>query len=226
MNRPGIKLHQSWLNVLADEFDKPHMHQLKAFLQREKQQHIFYPPGNLFFNALNTTPFDKVKVVILGQDPYHGPGQAHGLSFSVPRGIQAPPSLINIFTEIRNGLGIQSPNHGDLTPWAQQGVLLLNTTLSVRANQAKSHAGQGWEQFTDRIIDELNHKRDGLAFALWGRHARNKAERINRQKHLILETSHPSPFSADYGFFGSNHFGKINDWLRSRGELEINWQIL
>ena len=226
MSRPGIKLHESWLNVLADEFDKPHMHQLKSFLQQEKMRHEVYPPGNMFFNALNTTHFDKVKVVILGQDPYHGRGQAHGLCFSVPRGIQPPPSLINIFTEIRNGLGIQPPNHGDLTSWAQQGVLLLNTTLSVRANQPKSHAGKGWEQFTDRVIDELNHKREGLVFALWGRHARNKAERINRQKHLILETSHPSPYSVDYGFFGSNHFGKINDWLRSRGETPINWQVL
>ena len=220
-----VQLEASWLEVIGDEFNKPYIGELRVFLQQEKQRYVVYPAGSLYFNALNTTPFNQVKVVILGQDPYHGPNQAHGLCFSVQKGVPAPPSLINIFQEIHNSLGISPPDHGDLTNWARQGVLLLNTTLSVRANKPKSHAGKGWEQLTDRIIDELSKRHERLIFVLWGRHARNKAERIDRSKHLILEAPHPSPYSASYGFFGCNHFKLINDDLINQGKTPINWQL-
>ena len=225
MTNKRPQLHEEWLNFLEAEFQKDYMKQLKSFLLQEKKQYKIYPPGPQIFNALNSTPFSQVKVVILGQDPYHGHGQAHGLSFSVNRGIQAPPSLQNIFQEIYNELGTQQPGHGDLISWAQQGVLLLNTTLTVRAGQARSHADKGWETFTDCIIKTLNDHKEGLAFVLWGRDAKSKQQIIDRQKHLVLMSSHPSPYSANYGFFGCGHFAQINQFLESRGQKPINWQL-
>jgi uracil-DNA glycosylase len=219
------EVHSSWLVYLKDEFEKDYMKHLKQFLVKEKKHHEVYPPGPLIFNALNTTPLDQVKVVILGQDPYHGRGQAHGLSFSVLKGVTTPPSLRNIFKELNDSLGIVQPNHGDLTEWAQQGVLLLNTTLTVRASTPKSHAGQGWEEFTGRVIDILNDERDGLVFMLWGSHAMTKREQIDANRHLILTSPHPSPFSAHKGFFGCGHFVKANEHMRNRNETEINWQL-
>ncbi|MBK06512.1 MAG: uracil-DNA glycosylase [Deltaproteobacteria bacterium] len=223
--RKKPQLSESWLEILGDEFDKPYMDELRAFLREEMKKHKVYPPGSLMFNALNVTPFEKARVIILGQDPYHGPNQAHGLSFSVQRGVKPPPSLQNIFQELNNSLGVPIPKHGDLTSWAEQGVLLLNTTLSVRARSPKSHAGKGWEEFTDRIIDELNEKREGLVFVLWGSHAGKKATRIDQMKHLVLRSAHPSPYSADRGFFGCNHFSIINEHLERRGETPINWEL-
>ena len=225
MSNKRPQLVEDWLKILEDEFSKEYMLKLKQFLFNEKQNHRIYPPGNKIFNALNTTPFNDVKVVILGQDPYHGHGQAHGLCFSVNKGIPLPPSLQNIFQELHNELGIQQPNHGDLSSWAQQGVLLLNTTLTVRANQARSHANQGWEIFTDCIIKSLSDHKEGLVFVLWGRDAKSKQQIIDRQKHLILTSSHPSPYSAGYGFFGCGHFLQINQYLESRGLGPINWQL-
>ncbi len=219
------QLESSWLNVLGDEFEKPYMAKLKAFLIEEKKSNQVFPPGSLIFNAFNTTPFDKVRVVILGQDPYHGPGQAHGLSFSVRRGVQPPPSLQNIYKEIYQSLGIPPANHGELTSWAMQGVLLLNTTLTVRARSAKSHAGKGWEIFTDEVIRVLNEKRENLVFVLWGRHAGSKAALIDQNRHLILASSHPSPFSAHSGFFGCGHFVAVNRHLEQCGMSPINWQL-
>ncbi|MDJ0835813.1 MAG: uracil-DNA glycosylase [Acidobacteriota bacterium] len=225
-NRKQPQLHASWMEVLGDEFEKPYMAQLRQFLIEEKRRGaVVYPPGSLMFNALNTTHFDKVKVVILGQDPYHGRNQAHGLSFSVMRGVKPPPSLVNMFRELQTSLGIHPAAHGDLTHWAQQGVLMLNTTLSVRAGQPKSHAGKGWETFTDRVIDVLNAEREGLAFVLWGRHAGTKAARIDRTRHLILTAPHPSPYSAHSGFFGCGHFVRVNEHLKARGEAPIDWQL-
>ena len=219
------QLHATWLVHLEAEFSKPYMQSLRQFLVQEKTVAPVYPPGPLIFNALNTTPLDAVKVVILGQDPYHGPGQAHGLSFSVNRGVRPPPSLENIFKELRDSLGIQPAGHGDLSSWAAQGVLLLNTTLTVRARTPKSHAGKGWETFTDRVIDVLNQQREGLVFMLWGRHAGAKTERIDRQRHLILNAPHPSPFSAHSGFFGCGHFIAANRHLEQRGEAPIDWRL-
>ncbi len=218
-------LPESWLNAIGDEFTKPYMLELKKFLLAEKQRSRVYPPGPMILNALSTTPFDKVRVVVLGQDPYHGRGQAHGLSFSVQRGVKPPPSLENIFKELNDSLGIPFPKHGDLTHWAEQGVLMLNTTLTVRERSPKSHAGKGWEAFTDRIIDELNEQREGLVFLLWGRHAGNKASRVDERKHLILTAPHPSPYSASSGFFGCNHFRTTNQHLESRGEAPIDWSL-
>ncbi len=219
------QLEKSWLNVIGDEFQKPYMRELKAFLLEEKKKAIVYPPGPLIFNALNTTPFHAVKVVILGQDPYHGPNQANGLAFSVARGVKIPPSLQNIFKELHESLGIPYPSHGDLTHWARQGVLLLNATLTVRARSANSHAGKGWERFTDRIIDELNQRRQDLVFVLWGRYAGRKAQRIDAQRHLILTAPHPSPYSARSGFFGCNHFAIINQHLSRLGLSPIDWRL-
>ncbi len=223
----ALKLEESWKNILEPEFDKPYMAGLRAFLLDEKEKgQLIYPPNQLIFNALNTTPFDKVKVVILGQDPYHGAGQAHGLSFSVPKGINPPPSLQNIYKELDSEFkDFIIPRHGDLTRWAEQGVLLLNATLTVRANQAGSHQGKGWEEFTDRIIKELSDKRDGIVFLLWGRFAQNKAVLIDAQKHHVLKAAHPSPFSAYNGFFGSNHFSKTNTLLEKQGKKPIDWQV-
>lgn len=220
------KLEESWKAVLADEFQKPYMHDLKAFLQQERKAgNVFYPPGPLIFNALNSTPFDQVKVVILGQDPYHGPGQAHGLSFSVPQGVQIPPSLQNIYKELKADLGIPIASHGNLEHWARQGVLLLNATLTVRAGQAASHHNKGWERFTDAIIHALNERREGLVFVLWGRNAQEKAKFIDRKRHHVLTAAHPSPLSASNGFFGSRPFSKINQILEAIGQKPIDWAL-
>lgn len=221
-----IDLEDSWLNILQPEFEKPYFKQLKSFLIEEKEKYTIYPPGSLIFNALNLTPFNKVKVVIIGQDPYHGPGQAHGLCFSVQTGIKQPPSLVNIYKEISADLGIaMSAENGNLEDWAKQGVLLLNATLTVRARQAGSHQGKGWEQFTDKIISELAQRREGLVFLLWGRFAQNKASLVDVSRHHVLKAAHPSPFSAYNGFMGCKHFSQTNQYLKSIGEEEIDWQI-
>ncbi|RQO70144.1 uracil-DNA glycosylase [Pedobacter sp. KBW06] len=222
-----VDLDKSWVEALDGEFDKAYMKALKAFLLEEKENgYTIYPKGADIFNALNHTPFDKVKVVILGQDPYHGVGQAHGLSFSVQKGMTIPPSLKNIYKELLEDIpGFQIPSHGNLTQWADQGVLLLNATLTVRAQTAGSHQGKGWETFTDKIISELSAQRTGIIFILWGRYAQNKAALIDTSKHTILTAAHPSPFSAYNGFFGSNHFSKTNAKLIEEGKAPINWQI-
>ncbi len=226
MNSAGIQLHDSWLEHLAAEFEQPYMQQLRAFLAQQKQQRKqVYPPGKLMFNALNSTPFDQVSIVILGQDPYHGPGQAHGLCFSVPKGVPAPPSLQNIFKEIRDDLGLPIPAHGCLQAWADRGVLLLNSVLSVEHKQAGSHAGKGWEVFTDRIIALLNEHRQGLVFLLWGSYAQRKGQLIDSEKHCVLKSVHPSPLSAHRGFMGCRHFSQANDYLLSIGRPAIDWSI-
>jgi uracil-DNA glycosylase len=225
-NDQSIQLDPSWLEVLGQEFDQPYMAELKAFLQTEKQNgKAIYPPGKHIFNALNSTPFDRVKVVILGQDPYHGPNQAHGLCFSVQPGVVLPPSLRNIYKELQSDLGISPPGHGCLQSWAEQGVLLLNATLTVERGKAGSHQGRGWEQFTDAIIAALNEKRENLVFLLWGSYAQRKGEFIDRQRHLVLEAPHPSPFSANRGFFGCRHFSKANHYLREYGRAPVDWQL-
>ena len=222
----NIRLHSSWLSRLQSEFDSPYMVQLKQFLQAEKdQKKIIYPPGKWIFNALDSTPFDDVKVVIIGQDPYHGPGQAHGLCFSVLPGVPFPPSLRNIFTEIQQDLGIAPPDHGCLQYWAQQGVLLLNATLTVEQSNAGSHQKKGWEQFTDAIIHRLNDEREGLVFLLWGSYAQKKASFVDEKKHLVLKSPHPSPLSAHRGFFGNKHFSSINRYLESQGRVPIDWRL-
>lgn len=222
----NIQLHQSWLEQIGAEFEQPYMIALKQFLQKEKQaRKVIYPPGSQIFNALNTTPFDNVKVVILGQDPYHGPGQAHGLCFSVQDGVPPPPSLVNIFKEIHDDLGLPIPNHGNLQAWAEQGVLLLNATLTVEQGRAGAHQGQGWEQFTDAIIHALNAKRENLVFLLWGSYAQRKGEFIDTHKHCVLKSPHPSPLSAHRGFLGNRHFSRTNAYLRSKGLSEINWAL-
>lgn len=218
-------LEDSWKAQLGDEFNAEYFTQLKAFLLAEKQTQRVFPPGNKIFSAFNHTPFDKVKVVILGQDPYHGDGQAHGLSFSVPDGIAKPPSLVNIFKEIHADLDLPIPTSGNLEKWADQGVLLLNATLTVRANLAGSHQKCGWENFTDAAIKKLSEKRENLVFILWGRFAQNKEILIDANKHLILKAAHPSPFSAYNGFFGCKHFSKTNEYLRGKGIVEIDWRI-
>jgi uracil-DNA glycosylase len=219
------RLEESWLKILEPEFNKDYMLKLKAFLEQETKQYIVYPEGKNIFNAFWKTPFDKVKVVILGQDPYHGPKQAHGLCFSVSRGVPAPPSLINIFKELNSSLRVPIPKHGCLESWAQQGVFLLNTVLTVRAGQPQSHAGQGWEIFTDKVIEVLNAQRQNLVFMLWGSPARRKAAMIDRQRHLVLEAAHPSPLSAHKGFFGSNHFKLANDYLSANSMEAIDWTL-
>lgn len=220
-----IQLEPSWLQHLQGQFDQPHMAQLRAFLVEEKLKHPVFPPGAEMFNAFQFTPFDQVRVVILGQDPYHGPGQAHGLCFSVRKGVRPPPSLQNIFKELHQDLDVPKPEHGELTQWAQQGVLLLNTVLSVRAHSANSHRGKGWEQFTDRVIELLNAQREGLVFVLWGSAAGRKAEMIDAQRHLILRSPHPSPLSAHRGFFGCRHFSQINAHLQRQGGAPIDWAL-
>lgn len=220
------RLHDSWKDALASEFQAPYFRELKAFLLKEREAgQVFYPPGPLIFKALDSTPFDQVKVVVLGQDPYHGPGQAHGLSFSVPDGIPAPPSLNNIFKELHADLGLPIPAHGNLEKWAAQGVLLLNATLTVRAHQAASHQGKGWERFTDAIIRVLNERREGLVFVLWGRFAREKGQFIDRDRHHVLTAPHPSPLSAHNGFFGCRHFSAINRLLEKGGQAPIDWSL-
>ena len=219
------QIEESWKAVLSDEFNKDYFLKLKQFLLDEKKRPAIYPNGKDIFNAFNYTPFAKVKVVILGQDPYHGNGQAHGLSFSVPKGIKSPPSLKNIFKELHGDLNFEIPNHGDLTTWAQQGVLLLNATLTVRAKQAASHQKKGWEQFTNRVIKEISDKKEGVVFLLWGRFAQDKEVLIDSTKHHILTAPHPSPFSAHSGFFGCKHFSKTNYLLSQQNKNPINWQI-
>ncbi len=218
-------MHASWLEVIGAEFEKEYMHNLKAFLLDEKKRHIVYPKSSEIFNAFNLTPFNEVKVVILGQDPYHGPNQAHGLCFSVQNGIQTPPSLQNIFKELHTDLGCNIPKHGNLESWAKQGVLMLNSTLTVRANQAGSHQKQGWEIFTDSVIKTLSDKKQNLIFLLWGNYAKAKAELIDSTKHKMLTAAHPSPFSAHYGFFGCKHFSKTNEHLNSLDLNPIIWQV-
>src|ERR1051326_367733 len=218
-------INESWKVVLEKEFHSDYFKSLKEFLVEERKKNVVYPPGSRIFAALNHTPFDKVKVVIIGQDPYHGAGQANGLCFSVSAGIQQPPSLQNIFKEIHDDLGIPIPKTGNLEPWAKQGVLLLNATISVRANQAGSHQKKGWENFTDAIIKALSEKRKGLVFLLWGRFAQAKENLIDKTKHHILKAPHPSPFSVHSGFFGCKHFSKTNELLKQEGLGEINWKI-
>lgn len=224
----AVDLEDSWLKVLGAEFEKPYMKSLKAFLQQEKQAgHTVYPKGTDIFNAFKQTPFDEVKVVILGQDPYHGVGQAHGLSFSVQKGVSPPPSLKNIYKELADEFpDFKIPSHGELTSWAKQGVLLLNATLTVRAHTAGSHQNKGWEQFTDKVITELSEKRTGLVFILWGNYAKQKEALIDQTKHFIIKSAHPSPFSAYNGFFGSKPFSKTNEILTKEGKQEIDWQVI
>jgi uracil-DNA glycosylase len=220
-------LEPGWLKVLEPEFEKQYMKDLKAFLVQEKEAgHTIFPKNADIFNAFNYTPFDKVEVVILGQDPYHGEGQAHGLSFSVKKGVIAPPSLKNIYKELETDIeGFISPNHGQLTQWAEEGVLLLNASLTVRAHQAGSHQGKGWEAFTDQAISQLSQQKTGLVFLLWGKFAQNKSVLIDEQKHTVIKSAHPSPFSAYTGFFGSKPFSRTNAALIANGKKPINWQI-
>ena len=221
-------LEPGWLTVLEEEFEKDYMKSLKAFLLEEKEKgNTVYPKGTDIFNALNTTPFDKVKVVILGQDPYHGAGQAHGLSFSVQKGVAVPPSLKNMYKELETDIdGFKTPGHGNLTYWAEQGVLLLNATLTVRASEAGSHQKRGWEIFTDEIIKALSQKREHIIFLLWGKYAQQKAELIDARKHHVLMAAHPSPFSAYNGFFGSKHFSKTNQLLVQDNLTPIDWKLI
>jgi uracil-DNA glycosylase len=219
------QIDQSWKDILHDEFNKPYFPALKEFLLAEKKLSIIYPPGDKIFAAFNHTPFNQIKVVILGQDPYHGPGQAHGLCFSVPEGIQPPPSLVNIFKEIKSDLGIAIPKHGNLQKWAQQGVLLLNATLTVRANQAGSHQKKGWEIFTDRVIELISQHNKNIVFLLWGNYAQQKSSLIDSGKHLVLKSVHPSPLSASRGFLGCRHFSQTNSYLLKNNIEPINWDI-
>ena len=226
MSEKNIQIDDSWKIALADEFDKPYFKELRHFLATEKQSgKTIYPPGSLIFNAFNSTPFDKVKVVILGQDPYHGDGQAHGLCFSVQYGVKPPPSLVNIYKELKSDVGIEIPAHGNLQKWTEQGVFLLNAMLTVEANQPASHQKKGWEEFTNAVIQKLSKERSGLIFMLWGNFAQQKAVLIDETKHTILKAAHPSPFSAYNGFFGCKHFSKTNEILKAKGEEEIDWQV-
>ncbi|MBJ9704295.1 uracil-DNA glycosylase [Acinetobacter calcoaceticus] len=222
-----VQLEESWKISLAPFLLSPQMDNLRDFLFQEKQaQKIIYPPSKQIFSALNTTPLADVKVVILGQDPYHGPNQANGLSFSVQKGIALPPSLRNIFHELHTDLGIPAPRHGDLTKWAKQGVLLLNSVLTVEAGQPTSHQKQGWEAFTDEVIDVLNEQREHVVFVLWGAYAQRKGQRINRDRHLVLTAAHPSPLAANRGgFFGCKVFSKTNQYLKQHGIEPIDWQL-
>ncbi len=220
----NVKIEETWREQLGGEFDKQYFVNLTNFVRQEYVNGTCYPPGKLIFNAFNLCPFDKVKVVIIGQDPYHEPGQAHGLSFSVNDGVPFPPSLINIFKEIHDDIGTPMPASGNLTRWAEQGVLLLNATLTVRAHQAASHQRKGWEEFTDAAIKALNAHRDNLVFILWGGYARSKAPLIDSSRHLILQSVHPSPLSANRGgWFGNHHFSRANLYLREHGKKEIEW---
>lgn len=219
----NVRIEESWRQRLQSEFDKPYFTELVSFVRSEYSQGACYPPGSKIFNAFNTTPFDDVKVVILGQDPYHEPGQAMGLSFSVPEGVLLPPSLKNIYAEIHDELGVPVPSSGDLTRWARQGVLLLNATLTVRRGQAGSHQRRGWETFTDAAINRLAAEREHLVFMLWGSYAGQKASFIDSNRHLVLRSAHPSPLSAYRGFFGNHHFQLCNDYLSRNGVKPIEW---
>ncbi|RLD59164.1 MAG: uracil-DNA glycosylase [Bacteroidetes bacterium] len=218
-------IEAGWKSVLLDQFQSPYFRTLKEFLVEEKKKYTLYPPGRLIFNAFQRTPFDRVKVVILGQDPYHGKGQAHGLCFSVPQGIPKPPSLVNIFKELQADLSIAIPEHGTLDKWADQGVLLINATLTVRDSQAGSHQKHGWETFTNRVIEVVSQEKSGVVFLLWGRFAQAKESLIDSSKHLILKSAHPSPLSAYNGFFGCKHFSLTNDYLEKQGKPGIDWAL-
>lgn len=218
-------IEEGWKQVLMEEFQSPYFSSLKEFLVEEKRTHNVFPPGNLIFNAFAHTPFNRVKVVILGQDPYHGRGQAHGLCFSVPRGVPQPPSLVNIFKELHSDLGVPVPAHGNLEPWADQGVLLINATLTVRENQAGSHQNRGWENFTNRVIERTSELQNGVVFLLWGRYAQAKEGLIDGNKHLVLKAAHPSPLSAHNGFFGCRHFSRTNEYLEQQGREAIDWEL-
>lgn len=221
-----VAIEASWKDELREEFDKPYFAKIVDFLKNEKKEgKTIYPPGKLIFNAFDSTPFSKVKVVIIGQDPYHGPGQAHGLCFSVPDRIQPPPSLINIFKELQEDLGVASSHSGNLEKWAKQGVLLLNASLTVEANKPMSHSQVGWHIFTDEAIKHISAHKENVVFMLWGKFAQNKAALIDASKHKILMAAHPSPLSAYNGFFGCKHFSKTNAWLREKGEQPIDWQL-
>lgn len=223
----NVKLEPSWLQSLQAEFDSDYMSQLGDFLRAEKQAgKTIYPPGSELFSALDQAPLDMVKVVIIGQDPYHGPGQAHGLCFSVARGVPLPPSLVNIYKEIESELGVIMPAHGCLDGWARQGVLLLNSVLSVERGQAASHQGRGWERFTDRIIGIINEQRESVVFMLWGAYAQRKGAIIDRERHCVLQAPHPSPLSAYRGFFGCGHFARANEYLEEHGIRPIDWTAL
>jgi len=225
MGQINPQINKEWKEILEEEFQKPYFKLLKDFLVEEKKQFVIYPPGPRIFEAFNKTPFNSVKVVILGQDPYHGKGQSHGLCFSVPATVDIPPSLQNILKELASDIGITYPSCGDLSSWAEQGVLLLNATLTVRADQAGSHQGKGWEQFTDSVITNLSLNRSNLVFILWGKYAQNKKTLIDQHKHLVLEAPHPSPLSVYRGFFGCRHFSATNNWLQQKGLKPINWQL-
>ena len=226
VDQGSVKLDPSWLAVLGSEFDQPYMQQLRQFLQQQKSAgKVIYPPGSQWFAAFNSTPFDQVRVVILGQDPYHGPNQAHGLCFSVVPGVKVPPSLANIYKEQADDLGIVQPGHGCLTSWAQQGVLLLNATLTVEQADAGAHQGKGWEQFTDSAIRALNDQRRGIVFLLWGSYAQKKGAFIDQSRHLVLKSVHPSPLSAYRGFLGCRHFSATNQYLEQQGQSTIDWQL-
>lgn len=221
-----IQIEESWKEVLKDEFEKTYFQHIVTFLKAEKASgKIIYPPGSLIFNSFKQTPFSKIKVVIIGQDPYHNVGQAHGLSFSVPDGIPKPPSLLNIFKELKNDLGIEISENGNLEKWASQGVLLLNASLTVRQNEPGSHAQIGWLQFTDEVIKKISTKREGIIFLLWGKFAQEKQSLIDETKHVVLKAAHPSPFSASNGFFGCKHFSKTNELLIKQQKNPIDWKI-
>lgn len=220
------QIESSWLEVLIEEFRQPYFIEIKKFLTEDKKKYRVFPPGQLIFNAFNLTPFDKVKVVIIGQDPYHGYGQAHGLCFSVPKGVAKPPSLQNIFKELKEDLNINPPDHGDLSGWAKQGVFLLNAILTVRENTPESHRNIGWENFTNAAIKNLSDKKEHLVFMLWGAYAQEKEKLIDNKKHLILKAAHPSPFSANRGFFGCHHFSKANQYLIANNIDPIKWEDL
>ncbi len=222
----AVKIEPSWSKVLKDEFNKPHFEQAVLHIKTEKLQgKVIYPPGSVIFNAFNTTPFDKIKVVILGQDPYHGAGQAHGLCFSVQNGMAPPPSLVNIFKELHSDIGFEIPNHGNLTKWAEQGIFLLNASLTVRAGEPMSHSKIGWAPFTDAVIQRISDKKKNVVFLLWGKFAQEKQLLIDETKHVILKCAHPSPLSAHAGFFGCRHFSKTNEYLTSKGIDPIDWSL-
>jgi len=220
-----IKMERSWKERLSTEFDKPYFEELTRFVRDEYSNKTVYPNPKNILRAFDLCPFDEVKVVIIGQDPYHGPGQANGLCFAVGEGVKLPPSLQNIYKEIESDLGVTMPRRGDLEHWAKQGVLLLNATLSVLARQAGSHQGKGWEEFTDSVIQKISDEKENVVFLLWGNYAKQKGAKIDRDKHLILESPHPSPFSAHSGFFGNKHFSKTNEYLKSKGRKEIDWVL-
>jgi uracil-DNA glycosylase len=218
-----VKIEESWKEILRDEFESEYFETLAEFVRQEYNNNTVYPPASLIFNSFNLCPFEKTKAVIIGQDPYHGPGQAHGLCFSVREGVAYPPSLINIFKEIESDLGFGRPASGNLERWSRQGVLLLNATLTVRAHQAGSHQRKGWEQFTDAVIREINSKKENIVFFLWGAYAQKKGETIDRSRHLVLESVHPSPLSASRGFFGNKHFSRCNEYLEKYGIPPVDW---